>query len=778
MRGAAQQNQAVQYDANAYGAAVYQSLSVLGKGITDVADAVDFKDQLTADADAKNAESAYREVERTAMYDKDGGYLGATGSAALGENRKGAVTSLEDEREKIANGLSPRAKKAFMERTQQRVENVKDVTLKHEATEFKNYTISSTEASAQGYLDDALLSFDNDYKFQDNLNAAKTEITTVSQLNGEPPKVLEEKLERLESAAQEGRVLAYARRDPIAAYDYLTQNRDKIDPAQYNKLFDGLEPAYYAKMARDTVDSGGGVQGAPTGSNPRPVTTITYSNKGAVRDQKLSPQLTRTFSVLEKLGMGFEVTSGGQPTAEESDKRIGSTRHDHGDSADGYFTKNGKRLNWANEGDRRAIVEAITYLRAAGATGIGAGEGYMAEGMVHVGFGPKATWGARGDSEEAPQWLEDAVAAADGVDVGNLPPSQVGMTLSEAMEIEDPKLREATVREIEMRRSAYAADRAENKRVTTERVYSIIDEGGSPDDIPIELQIELGAQGMNDVFNIYERNQQGVDTNNEARHLELLDTSFNDPEAFRAMDLNEERVELSRATVLELKDLQQRMIAKEEERRRDANNPAAILKDADYKVADGFVVDAYLVASKVTSETKLTDDQQTEMAQIRNTMRREMEAFAEREGRKMSQGERSDLAQTLIAPVLLENPDDRFFNRARETRVGALPATRRPNDTAELQLDEEDVPIEEYIDVEQRLTDTLGRRPQPEEVVEQYENELLLSVGVNPSFTYGDIPATVRRDLITKLGITEEDELVAAYKSIALRTATSRTGGS
>ena len=49
---------------------------------------------------------------------------------------------------------------------------------------------------------------------------------------------------------------------------------------------------------------------------------------------------------------------------------------------------------------------------AAGATGIGAGVGYMGDRTIHVGFGltpsdrNMLTWGAGGSSTTAPLWLQ------------------------------------------------------------------------------------------------------------------------------------------------------------------------------------------------------------------------------------------------------------------------------------------------------------------------------------------------------------------------------------
>lgn len=135
---------------------------------------------------------------------------------------------------------------------------------------------------------------------------------------------------------------------------------------------------------------------------------LVYANQNKTRDMPISNQLIQAMgSVLPNMGLGFEVLSGGQPAIGTSDRRVGSTRHDEGNAADGYFTKEGRRLNWQNEEDRAVILEALTGLKEAGLTGFGMGPGYMAPGMVHLGYGTPAVWGADGKGANAPRWLQN-----------------------------------------------------------------------------------------------------------------------------------------------------------------------------------------------------------------------------------------------------------------------------------------------------------------------------------------------------------------------------------
>lgn len=133
---------------------------------------------------------------------------------------------------------------------------------------------------------------------------------------------------------------------------------------------------------------------------------IQYANQGAIRDKPLSDELLKSLSYLGDMGVTMEVFSGGQDA--HGGKRTGSTRHDHGNAADVFFYKDGRRLDWSNPDDLPIFEQIVSKGRANGVTGFGAGDGYMRPGSMHIGFGNEAVWGAGGKGENAPDWLRAA----------------------------------------------------------------------------------------------------------------------------------------------------------------------------------------------------------------------------------------------------------------------------------------------------------------------------------------------------------------------------------
>lgn len=154
---------------------------------------------------------------------------------------------------------------------------------------------------------------------------------------------------------------------------------------------------------------------------------LRYTNQGATRNQPISPELASAMSFLPELGLSMEVYSGGQPGIGEGGARVGSTRHDHGGAADVmFYDATGRMLDWNNPNDIATFQEIVRRAKAAGVTGIGAGDDYMGAGRVHIGFGAPGVWGAGGKGANAPEWLREAYGGAPAGTPGGITASTMG----------------------------------------------------------------------------------------------------------------------------------------------------------------------------------------------------------------------------------------------------------------------------------------------------------------------------------------------------------------
>ena len=149
---------------------------------------------------------------------------------------------------------------------------------------------------------------------------------------------------------------------------------------------------------------------------------LRYTNQSAIRNKPLSPGLLSALEFLPELGVTMEVFSGGETPDR---KASNSGRHMHGNAADAFFYKDGRKLDWANPQDRPLFETIVRKARANGVTGIGAGEGYMRPGSVHIGFGKEAVWGAGGKGANAADWLRKAAGVGGSYGGGATPASSV-----------------------------------------------------------------------------------------------------------------------------------------------------------------------------------------------------------------------------------------------------------------------------------------------------------------------------------------------------------------
>lgn len=133
---------------------------------------------------------------------------------------------------------------------------------------------------------------------------------------------------------------------------------------------------------------------------------LTYNNKGQTRSLPANPELeTNIADVLSSMGLTGKVHSGGQ---NDETGRVGGARHDHGNSVDMDFYKGDRKLSFKNEEDIPVFQEIVQRLKANGVTGFGAGEGYMTDGRMHVGYGSPAVWGSDRSNSTAAPWLKEA----------------------------------------------------------------------------------------------------------------------------------------------------------------------------------------------------------------------------------------------------------------------------------------------------------------------------------------------------------------------------------
>ena len=153
------------------------------------------------------------------------------------------------------------------------------------------------------------------------------------------------------------------------------------------------------------------------------MTDVFEDTKGQIRDLPIADRL-RTLLRDAGAASGIDrirVVSGGQCALGTCTKRTGSVRHDLGNAADLELGVGGRVLTFTVTDELPFFIRFVTEAARRGATGIGAGEGYMNDHTIHVGFGKRAVWGKSGTSANAPAWLRAAAEAGWAHALGSAP---------------------------------------------------------------------------------------------------------------------------------------------------------------------------------------------------------------------------------------------------------------------------------------------------------------------------------------------------------------------
>ena len=171
-----------------------------------------------------------------------------------------------------------------------------------------------------------------------------------------------------------------------------------------------------AERAESATPGGTATPGAtPSGTGGGNVRQAQSGTRRLPINNKLNSVLA---SAARAAGVDVTVTSGGQPAFPKG-PRVGSTRHDLGNAADVDLYSGGKVLSDTNPADVELKKKFVTAATSAGASGVGAGMGYMGATKIHVGFGTRAKWGG------AP-WLSGVTPGSGTASEGSGTPSSGG----------------------------------------------------------------------------------------------------------------------------------------------------------------------------------------------------------------------------------------------------------------------------------------------------------------------------------------------------------------
>lgn len=289
-RGVNQQDLSVNATAEAAGAGIGRAAQGLGEGVMDVGLFVAARNELNAGNDARAAENQFIEATRQLRFDPEKGYLNTTGGNAL-QVRAKFEEQLEAERARIAGTLSPQARKMFQQNTDTLSNSVREQFIRHEATQLRSHTNDTRMASAEAYVNEALLNYNNPELFEQNMQRALAEQAQIARLNGMSPEATTLSQQKLVSSAYSGVISRMAGEGvggATRAKQFMDANIERFTAEDRAALDTVLRPLVLQDTARTRVNETVQRTGRPASTyqqQQQSTTDISFANR--VRDVNL-----------------------------------------------------------------------------------------------------------------------------------------------------------------------------------------------------------------------------------------------------------------------------------------------------------------------------------------------------------------------------------------------------------------------------------------------------------------------------------------------------------
>lgn len=764
-----------------FGAQVGQSLNSVAQGGIDVAQAMDARDQIRAKADSDAAFNEYMHARRSILRDPETGYLNQEGENALGK-RETLAQRLQSARSTVEKGMSPRALKAFKDRADALDQQAAESAIIHESSQLKAYSTAASNAAISAALEEAGLFYDDTRASDKFLGEALAETRAQAAREGWPKEQLDLRLATLTSEVTVNRAIRLAETNPAAVDDFLTQNADRMLPNAAHDLRVKLKPIINDAKARAIVDPM--LAGMSGGEDSLGVPTWLAAAESGNNSNAANPMSSARGRVQFIDGTYLQyvdrvVQNGGAQWAVGlTREEILATRSDPQKEAEIYrafrqdnqnmLTGAGYAVSPRNEyimhhlggGGGLALLDAEKYnpgqtMRAFLTSAHGAKK---ADEMIAAN-----PWMQGKTVRSALNWFERKAG-------GNRAVANPADAYRQAMQIEDPDVRERAVAMIDQRMAvSEKADAYEREQAMDGAYQAIVTQGIMPEQLPIEQQLLLGPSGMSTMMAAAQAYATGSDIHNEDHYLNLWDmANSTDPSArqeFLDMDLNESAADLSQSALLGLKKMQVEMRGLAEERKNAS--PGDLIYDVeDFPKVYNTVKDQYQAATGYRPGQASNSREESERwVNFTSQLKAAMVDYANQNGAPMPQSLIDQTVGMLLTPAII-NP--RGPINEREVNLFDAPF-REQGATVDVNVQVEQIPLAERERLTQTLAHAYNRPPTEDEIVDLYERELLLRNGLLPDMEYGDIPKDLRRELERVYPNASEEQRLDKFLEVTTR---------
>ncbi|HEY5797658.1 MAG TPA: M15 family metallopeptidase [Bosea sp. (in: a-proteobacteria)] len=715
----------------AFGADIGRGMQGLAKGLDNAGDQMAAVRELEDVARAKEADNKYANWMRERQYG-EGGFMTQEGRNAV-DGRAAFEREAEEKRKEFSQGLTPGAAKAYSTASTARLQSTYQQSIIHTANERKKWFGQASNARVETFANDALVAFDKPAMVNKNIAAGILELREQGALHGWDADTLKQREADFSSGVHKNITLRLAQGDPLKAEKYMKDNAGRMTGAHQYELQKSLESEIQSEASKRAADGilGSGRQpvAAPAGPAPAAGERRTLGQAGPTQarafligklngnsaahvdglDEGFATNLAALIQdappgIREKLGVqsGFRSIERQRQLFAASDgsgKMVappGRSFHNHGQAVD--LAYDGRSL-------KHAPKDVIDWVHG------NAGKYGMFFPMAYE------------------PWHIEPVGTRGGQDSGTVAPRNNMVSARSAMpsfdEIEaklqaipDDKVRDLTRKRVYTAIEARSKYAQEQEKVAKSELWSYIDKGATPDQVPMEVRQAAGMAAVSSAWNYLETAAKGraVDSD-ETLLYDMRRYAAQKPTEFANVDLNDFRDRLSKEAIKELTTTQTTALTDQRKAREDGITLTTAFSQAT----------SQLEAVGITAtgkDGKQREEAAKRIAQFQNALAGELEAFKKLNNKNPNQIEIQAMTNKLLLPIVIKQPGMLWDSNDRSKRL--FEAAGRPDGTTvDVDVKYADIPIDLRRGIATDLQRELGRKPSEEEIISRYEEVAL-----------------------------------------------------
>lgn len=242
----------------AFGESGARALQGMAQGMGDIARAADEIAQRQEAAAMLEADSALQQWENENLHHPEKGYFTATGKQALGGTKQYAE-DFDRVASELATKMPARKRQDFEALVQSRRDRLLVGMSRHEANQRKVYFEATEKQAVAGAVQGAINNYTDPEAVAENLN--RGELYIRQNLAGDPPAVVQARVEKMKSDAYLGMIDRMAVQDPMRAQKFYAKVKEEIqgvDHAKVERALDGHVTKARAQGEADSIIAAGG----------------------------------------------------------------------------------------------------------------------------------------------------------------------------------------------------------------------------------------------------------------------------------------------------------------------------------------------------------------------------------------------------------------------------------------------------------------------------------------------------------------------------------------